>query len=46
MMKKIINYIIFVILFSIKLYIHIRVCYYFIMEEGYNCRATSGHMSV
>ena len=30
----------------VYIHIHIRVWYYFIMWEGYNCRATSGPMSV
>ena len=31
---------------SIKLYIHIRVWYYFNMWEGYNCLVTSTPMSI
>ena len=47
MMKKITNYInICHIVLNKIIYIHIRVWYYFIMWEGYNCRATSGRMSV
>ena len=47
MMKKINRNICYIVLNKILiLYIHIRVWYYFIMWEGYNCRATSGPMSV